>query len=102
MNNQVVEPLRRMLVAQPSNGSTAPLMVGGNSAEAGPLLATAAEVAKMIRISPRTLWRLVSADQVPEPLRIGGAVRWRVDDIKQWIGAGCPAQEKVSERRRKR
>lgn len=55
-----------------------------------PLLATAAQVAELLKISTRTLWRLRSDGNIPEPVRIGGTVRWRVDEIKNWIAAGCP------------
>lgn len=61
------------------------------SAIAPPLLATATQVAEMLCVSRRTLWRLVSGRKLPPPLRIGGAVRWRVGDIETWIAAGCPA-----------
>jgi prophage regulatory protein len=58
--------------------------------EVEPLLATASQVAELMQISTRTLWRLLSGGKVPEPLRIGGAVRWRLDVVKAWIEAGCP------------
>ena len=55
-----------------------------------PLLLRAQELARLLNISLRTLWRLHSAGALPRPLRLGAAVRWRADDIKQWIAAGCP------------
>jgi predicted DNA-binding transcriptional regulator AlpA len=54
-----------------------------------PALITAAEFAQMLKLSVRTLWRRRSAGQVPQPVRIGGAVRWRLDDVRQWIAGGC-------------
>jgi predicted DNA-binding transcriptional regulator AlpA len=54
-----------------------------------PALITAADFAGMLKVSVRTLWRLRSAGQIPEPLRLGGAVRWRLDEVKKWIDAGC-------------
>lgn len=57
-----------------------------------PMLGTAADVAKLLDLSERTVWRLLSAKRLPEPLRIGGSVRWRLDQVRQWISAGCPAQ----------
>jgi excisionase family DNA binding protein len=54
-----------------------------------PLLITAVELARLLHVSTRTLWRLLSAGHVPAPLRFGGAVRWRVDEIKKWIADGC-------------
>lgn len=61
-----------------------------DDADDEPLLVKAAQIAELMQISPRSLWRLRSGGKIPEPLRIGGAVRWRLDDIKIWIAAGCP------------
>ncbi len=57
------------------------------------LLIPAERFAKLMQISTRTLWRLLSAGRVPEPVRIGGSVRWRLDQVKQWIASGCPPRE---------
>lgn len=54
-----------------------------------PLLITAAELAKLLHVSTRTLWRLRSAGELPEAVRLGGAVRWRLDEIKKWIAGSC-------------
>ncbi len=59
-------------------------------ASAEPLLVTAAEVAHLLNVSTRTLWRQLSAGQVPQPVRFGGTVRWRIDELKKWIAEGCP------------
>jgi len=55
-----------------------------------PLLLRAQELARLLSISLRTLWRLHSAGSLPRPMRLGAAVRWRADEVKQWIAAGCP------------
>ena len=44
----------------------------------------------MLGISKRTLWRLLSSKQIPEPIRIGGNVRWLLQNVEQWIERGCP------------
>ena len=54
-----------------------------------PLLITASKLAALLEISTRTLWRLQSAGRLPEPVRLGGAVRWRREDIQKWIADGC-------------
>ena len=59
------------------------------STESEPLLVTAKQVAKLMQMSTRSLWRLRSAGEIPEPLRIGRSVRWRLNDVKNWIAAGC-------------
>lgn len=43
------------------------------------------EVATILSVSTRTVWRLVSSDQLPRPIRFGRNVRWRLADIERWI-----------------
>lgn len=54
-----------------------------------PQLITAARLAEMLSISKRSLQRLQSRGAIPTPLRVGGAVRWRLDAIENWIQNGC-------------
>jgi predicted DNA-binding transcriptional regulator AlpA len=54
-----------------------------------PLLINAQEFATMLGVSQRTLWRMLSAQQVIKPLRFGGNTRWRLDDVRDWIDSGC-------------
>jgi excisionase family DNA binding protein len=54
-----------------------------------PLLLRARDVAQLIQVSLRTLWRMRSAGQLPAPVTLGGGVRWRYEEIKQWI-TGLP------------
>jgi predicted DNA-binding transcriptional regulator AlpA len=62
----------------------------GPASPSEPLLITAEEFAEMMQVSVRTLWRLRSAGQVPEPVRIGGTVRWNRERVLDWISEGCP------------
>ena len=55
-----------------------------------PVLITAAEFAQIMKVSKRTLWRLLSAGKLVEPIRVGGNTRWRLDDVRLWIDEGCP------------
>ncbi len=70
--------------------AAAPLLVQA------PLLVTADEVAGMLDVSTRTLWRLVSARKIVPPLKLGGSTRWRRADIEAWVASGCPAQRRTS------
>ncbi len=55
------------------------------------LLVTATQVAEMMVISKRTLWRLVEKKQFPQPIRYNRMlVRWRRADVEKYI-----AEEKV-------
>lgn len=58
-----------------------------------PLLFTAAQVAALLQVSVRTLWRMRSGGQVPSPVQIGGNVRWRRSDVLRWIEGGCQKGE---------
>ena len=55
-----------------------------------PLLISVDELAMILKISPRSVWRNLSAGKIIEPVRIGGAVRWRFSEVKDWIQQGCP------------
>jgi predicted DNA-binding transcriptional regulator AlpA len=56
-----------------------------------PLLVAAKDACQLAGVSPATWWRLRAADKIPAPVRLGGRVLWRVEELKAWIAAGCPA-----------
>lgn len=58
-----------------------------------PSLLTAQQLAKLLQVSTRTIWRLRSAGQLPQPIELGGSIRWNRDAVHRWINAGCPPQE---------
>ena len=60
-------------------------------------LITAAQLARLMQISQRTLWRLVSAGKVIRPIRIGGNTRWRLNEVERWIADGCPVPSEIRE-----
>lgn len=64
-------------LTQPSPSSDAPLIA-------------VKELAVMLQIAERTVWRLNSAKKLPKPIRLGRSVRWRRSDIEAWLQAGCP------------
>ena len=53
-------------------------------------LVNARELAKLLSISERTLYRLKSTGELPLPVVLGGSVRWRLTEIRLWIAKGCP------------
>jgi predicted DNA-binding transcriptional regulator AlpA len=66
------------------------------------LLITAEDFAALLSISTRTLWRKRSAGEIPQPIRVGVTVRWRLEEVRKWIIEGCPfPQARENERRRK-
>ncbi len=55
-----------------------------------------------LRLSKRQIFRLNKLQKLgPECFRIGGAVRWRADDIKAWLAAGAPARAEWNQIRNK-
>lgn len=42
-------------------------------------------VARMVSLSVRAVWRMVSTGQFPKPVRIGRSTRWRRSDVEAWI-----------------
>ncbi len=52
-------------------------------------LITAKELAAMLDISIRTIWRRRSDGSLPPPIQIGGSVRWRLIEIREWIQGKC-------------
>ena len=50
-------------------------------------LLKAPDVARLLSVDARTVWRWASAGVIPAPLRIGGTTRWRKSDIDSLIEA---------------
>ena len=61
---------------------------------AEPLLVRAAEAARLCGIAGRTWRRSAAAGRVPAPLKLGGAVLWRTDELREWVAAGTPPRER--------
>jgi excisionase family DNA binding protein len=53
------------------------------------------EVAELCSCSERHVRRLADAGRMPAPIRLGALVRWRRDEILEWIAAGCPDMRKA-------
>jgi excisionase family DNA binding protein len=56
-------------------------------------LLKADEVATLLHVSERTLWRLLSAGKLPKPVRFGRSTRWKADEVAGWIERGCPVEK---------
>ena len=51
----------------------------------------------ILGLSERTIRRHNAAGKLPRPVRVGGSVRWRLDEIRAWLDAGCPTRAKWEE-----
>ena len=56
-------------------------------------LITVKEVAEMLGLSERTIYRLSDAGDMPNPVKLGAAVRWRKQELETWIDNGCPTNQ---------
>jgi excisionase family DNA binding protein len=52
-----------------------------------PLLLKLPQVAALVGLAPRTLWRLIGSNQFPAAaVSIGGRIRrWKREDIEAWV-----------------
>lgn len=48
-------------------------------------LLTADDIARLVRADVRTVRRWVREGELPAPIRIGGALRWRRATIDKWL-----------------
>jgi len=60
---------------------------------AAPLLVDARRLAVLLSAGVRTLRTWDAAGRLPAPLRIGGRVVWRLDEIRDWLDAGAPDRD---------
>jgi excisionase family DNA binding protein len=59
-----------------------------NKTHVMPCLVDVKDAARMLAVSERTIWRLVELGQLPAPLHVGRAARWRVTDLMSFIYPG--------------
>lgn len=48
-------------------------------------LATVEEVADLLKLHSKTVYRLIKRDGFPPPLKLGGASRWDLAAVQAWI-----------------
>lgn len=68
------------------------VMTMANSHEttpAGDHLLDVQQVAARLRVSPRQVWKLARANQMPRPLKLARSARWRETDVAKFIADGC-------------
>ena len=59
-----------------------------NAEVTGNQMLSALEVAALLSVSQRHVWRLRSAGKLPQPIKIGRAVRWTQNSIATFIEQG--------------
>jgi excisionase family DNA binding protein len=63
----------------------------GTRATASPVLLDIEAFAALVGVSTRHLRRLVDAGKAPQPVRLGGCVRWPRHAVEAWLADGCPS-----------
>jgi predicted DNA-binding transcriptional regulator AlpA len=63
------------------------------------LLVDAKDAAALCGISPASWYRLKASGQTPASVKLGGSVRYRVEDLKRWVALGCPPRKEFEARR---
>ena len=59
-----------------------------------PLL-TVEEVARILCVSKRTIWRLVASGELPPPVKVGKRLRrWRLQDIEDFVSEKPPKKSR--------
>lgn len=58
------------------------------------LTVDAADGAGLLGIGRTKFLQLHSSGRLPLPLRFGRAVRWRRQELVDWLNAGCPTRDK--------
>jgi excisionase family DNA binding protein len=51
----------------------------------------AESLARLLKCSTRTIYRLCDAGRMPRPIKLGALVRWPRALISEWIATGCPS-----------
>ncbi len=56
-------------------------------------LLTARQVGKVLQCGESTVRERDRKGLLPQPIRVGGSLQWRRDELKAWIEADCPPRE---------
>jgi predicted DNA-binding transcriptional regulator AlpA len=62
------------------------------------LLLTAREAAALCSRTLRTWRSWDAAGVIPRPVHIGRSTLWRVDELREWVAAGCPRRQEWESR----
>ena len=55
-----------------------------------PFSVEASWAARLCGVSRATWYSLRKAGRIPKPVRLGRRVLWRVEELREWMAAGCP------------
>jgi predicted DNA-binding transcriptional regulator AlpA len=74
--------------------SSTPVATGVDAPTVTPAAVAAAGAGRFCGVSRSQWWKLHSTGKVPLPVYLGSkAPRWRVDELRAWLAAGCPNRQ---------
>ena len=76
------------------------LLLGKVPDDAG-LLIDVHMVAKLLSVSARTVARLQDLKAIPQSVKLGTLVRWKLTELIEWLDCGCPSRWQKSNNRKK-
>jgi len=76
------------------DGSRRAIHAGEDFPEDDAILLNKNDVAKLLKVSDRTVFRWQTEGDMPRPIKIGGLVRWGRDELNAWVHEGCPRASK--------
>ena len=66
-----------------------------NNSNLQPLLLDTNQTAKLLGISTRHFYSMLSSGRIaPMPVEFGAKKLWRFDELQYWVSAGCPNRER--------
>ena len=83
----------------PFGRSVAPNIDPATLTDELPLVVDARRLAKFLCAGLRTVRSWDAAGKLPAPIRLGGKVVWRTDEIRDWLAAGAPRRAEWQARR---
>lgn len=64
------------------------------------MLINAKELAEMLSVSARHIWRMKATGKLPKAVEIGNCIRWKLVEISDWLTMGCPDAKEFAHRKR--
>ena len=59
------------------------------------------QVAALLDVSPRTVYRMADSGAMPRPRHLNSLVRWSRIELEKWVAAGCPSCRPAAKARTK-
>ena len=59
-----------------------------------PFAVDAIGAARLCGVSRAMWWKLDSSGRCPAAIRLGRRCLWKVDELREWLAAGCPPRDR--------